>query len=197
MQKDLDSIEQILSYLKIEALNEMQLASLEANQEGNDSILLADTGSGKTLGFLLPVLQLLDPANPKTQALIIVPSRELALQIEQVFKTMGTGFKVSCCYGGHLRETEENNLLQAPALIIGTPGRLADHLRRGNIKPEAIETLVLDEFDKTLELGFQEEVSFIIGTLKSLKKRILTSATEALEIPAFIGLNNPVKLNYL
>lgn len=197
MQKDLDSIEQILSYLKIEALNEMQLASLEANQEGNDSILLADTGSGKTLGFLLPVLQLLDPANPKTQALIIVPSRELALQIEQVFKTMGTGFKVSCCYGGHLRETEENNLLQAPALIIGTPGRLADHLRRGNIKPEAIVTLVLDEFDKTLELGFQEEVSFIIGTLKSLKKRILTSATEALEIPAFIGLNNPVKLNYL
>ena len=112
----------------------------------------------------------LDSANKKTQALIIVPSRELALQIDQVFRTMQTGFKVTCCYGGHLRETEENNLVQPPALIIGTPGRLGDHIRRGNITVDSIETLVLDEFDKSLELGFQEEMSFIIGSLPSLKK---------------------------
>ena len=142
-----------------------------------------------------------NPANrqtsPTTKAIIIVPSRELALQIEQVFKKMGTDLKVTCCYGGHLRETEENNLVQPPALLIGTAGRLADHIRRGNITTDSIETLVLDEFDKSLELGFREEMSFIIGSLPSLKKRILTSATEAVEIPGFIGLDSPVRLNYL
>ena len=197
MQKKNYSIEQILSALKIDALNEMQLASIEANEKHSDVILLSKTGSGKTLAFLLPVLQLLNPENKKTGALIIVPSRELALQIEQVFKTMSTGLKVTCCYGGHLRETEENNLIQPPALIIGTPGRLADHIRRGNITTDTIETLVLDEFDKSLELGFLEEMEFIVRSLPSLKKRILTSATEAVEIPGFIGLNDPVKLNFL
>jgi superfamily II DNA/RNA helicase len=191
------STEKILSNLKIEKLNEMQLASIEANKKDNDIILLSSTGSGKTIAFLLPVLQLLNSDNNKTQALIVVPSRELALQIEQVFKTMGTGFKVTCCYGGHLRETEENNLLQAPALIIGTPGRLSDHIRRGNIQVDSIETLVLDEFDKSLELGFDEEMSFIIASLKHLKKRMLTSATPANEIPEFIRLHEPVALNYL
>ena len=175
----------------------MQVASLEANKKENDIILLSDTGSGKTIAFLLPILQKLDASNTKTQALIIAPSRELALQIEQVFKTMGTGFKVTCCYGGHLRETEENNLLQAPALIIGTPGRLADHIRRGNIKTESIETLVMDEFDKSIELGFHEEVEFIIKSLTGLQKRILTSATDAREIPGFIGLNEPERLDFL
>ena len=197
MQQKKYSLPTILSNFKIDALNEMQLASIEANKNEQDIILLADTGSGKTLAFLLPVVELLDVENITTQALIVVPSRELALQIEQVFKTMGTGFKVTCCYGGHLRETEENNLLQAPALIIGTPGRLVDHIKRGNIKCSGIETLVLDEFDKSVELGFQEELSFILDSLKSLNKRILTSATEAAEIPAFIGLKEPTTLNFL
>ena len=197
MQQKKYSLSTILSNFKIDALNEMQLASIEANKNEQDIILLADTGSGKTLAFLLPVVELLDVENITTQALIVVPSRELALQIEQVFKTMGTGFKVTCCYGGHLRETEENNLLQAPALIIGTPGRLVDHIKRGNIKCSGIETLVLDEFDKSVELGFQEELSFIMDALKSLNKRILTSATEAAEIPAFIGLKEPTTLNFL
>ena len=197
MQQKKYSLPTILSNFKIDALNEMQLASIEANKNEQDIILLADTGSGKTLAFLLPVVELLDVENITTQALIVVPSRELALQIEQVFKTMGTGFKVTCCYGGHLRETEENNLLQAPALIIGTPGRLVDHIKRGNIKCSGIETLVLDEFDKSVELGFQEELSFIMDALKSLNKRILTSATEAAEIPDFIGLKQPTTLNFL
>lgn len=197
MQKGHHSIKKVLAALNIEALNEMQEASLEATKKHKDVILLADTGSGKTLGFLLPVLQMLDTTIPKTQALVIVPSRELALQIEQVFKSMSTGFKVTCCYGGHKREIEENNLVQAPALIIGTPGRLADHIRRGNIQLDGIEVLVLDEFDKSLELGFQEEMSFIISSLKHLKKRILTSATEAVDIPDFIGLEQPERLNFL
>jgi ATP-independent RNA helicase DbpA len=142
------SIQNILANLKIDALNEMQLASIEANKKNADVILLSSTGSGKTIAFLLPLLELLDNANKKTQGLIVVPSRELAIQIEQVFRAMRTGFKVTSCYGGHKRETEENNLVEPPALIIGTPGRLCDHIRRGNITLDSIEVLVLDEFDK-------------------------------------------------
>lgn len=189
--------DKILAGLKIDALNEMQEASLVADKVHDNVLLLSATGSGKTLAFLLPLLDRLDGAKRQTQALIIAPSRELALQIERVFKSMGTGLKVTCCYGGHLRETEENNLIEAPSLIVGTPGRLADHIRRGNIMTDTIETLVLDEFDKSVELGFQEEVSFIIGSLPALKKRVLTSATEALEIPDFIGLKDPVRLDFL
>lgn len=190
-------LDKILSGLKIKQLNDMQLATLEATQNHKNVILLSDTGSGKTLAFLLPVLQNINPETKGTQALVIAPSRELALQIEDVFKKMQTGFKVTCCYGGHLRETEENNLKEAPALIIGTSGRLADHIRRGNITVETIETLVLDEFDKSLELGFQEELKFIISALPNIKKRMLTSATEEKEIPGFIGMKNLEKLNFL
>jgi superfamily II DNA/RNA helicase len=190
-------ISKLLSPLKIEGLNELQSESLETARQDEDFVLLADTGSGKTLAFLLPVLSYIDEKAAGTQALVIVPSRELALQIEQVFKTMGTGLKVTCCYGGHLRETEENNLIEAPALIVGTPGRLADHIRRNNIHPATIKTLVLDEFDKSLELGFQDEMSFIIGSLSSVNKRILTSATAATEIPAFVGLQSPRTLDFL
>ncbi len=197
MQQKNYSIETILANLNIDVLNDMQLTALDAAEKNDNLVLLSATGSGKTLAFLLPVLQLLDKANKKSQALVIVPSRELALQIEQVFKSMGTGLKVTCCYGGHKRETEENNLIQPPALLVGTPGRLADHIRRGNITVDSIQTLVLDEFDKSLEMGFQEEMAFIIGSLPAVNKRILTSATDAPDIPDFIGATNAVKLNFL
>lgn len=191
------SINKITERLKIDSLNEMQLAAIKASDTNNNILLLSATGSGKTLAYLLPIAKRLNQAKQTTQAIIIVPSRELALQIETVFKSMGTNLKVTCCYGGHLRETEENNLKQPPLLLIGTPGRLADHIRRGNITTDTIETLVLDEFDKSLELGFVDEMSFIIGSLKSIDKRILTSATEAVEIPAFIGLKDFIKLDFL
>ena len=197
MQNKNHTVEEVLVAIGIDGLNEMQQASLEANTTNNEIVLLSATGSGKTLAFLLPLLPLLKTGSKETQALIIVPSRELALQIEQVFKSMKTGFKVTCCYGGHLRETEENNLQQPPALIIGTPGRLADHIRRGNITTHSIETLILDEFDKSLELGFVDEVSFIINSLPNVNRRILTSATEAVEIPDFMGMTDPLRLDYL
>ncbi len=191
------STEKLLANLKIDALNEMQLAAIDTIKKNDNVILLSSTGSGKTLAFLIPVLHKLDRSNKKTQALIIVPSRELAIQIEQVFKSLGTDFKITSCYGGHLRETEENNLIQPPALLVGTPGRLGDHIRRGNITIDTIHTLVLDEFDKSLESGFWDEILFIVDALKNLKKRILTSATEAVEVPDFIGLRSPVRLNFL
>ena len=187
----------VLENLKIEKLNEMQLASIEAIKNNPEVILLSATGSGKTLAFLLPVIQLLNPDINNVQALIIVPSRELAIQIDDVFRKMGTGFKVTLCYGGHKRETEENNLKQAPSVIIGTAGRLADHIRRNNFLLDHITTLVLDEFDKSLELGFKEEMSFIIGSLKNINKKMLTSATESVTVSDFVGLGSPVRLNYL
>ena len=187
----------ILTNLHIEALNEMQLASIKANNENDNVLLLSSTGSGKTLGFLIPVVQRLDPTIKTVQALILAPSRELAIQIDDVFRKMGTGYKVTCCYGGHKREIEENNLLQSPAVIIGTAGRIADHLRRNNFAVDKISILVLDEFDKSLELGFQEEMEFIINSLPNVNKRILTSATNAPSIPDFVNFTNPAKLEFI
>ncbi len=187
----------ILTSLGFDKLNEIQQSSLEANAKNDNVVLLSATGSGKTLAFLLPLLETLDPEISQPQALIVVPSRELAIQIDDVFRKMQTGFKVTLCYGGHKRETEENNLIEAPALIIGTAGRLADHIRRNNFSLDNITTLVLDEFDKSLELGFTEEMSYIIGSLKNIKKRILTSATYAVPVPDFIGLKDPIRLDFL
>jgi superfamily II DNA/RNA helicase len=189
-------IKQALENLKIATLNPMQEAAINAAKKG-DVILLSPTGSGKTLGFLLPLLGLLDTNVPTVQAIILVPSRELALQIEQVFRTMASGFKVNCCYGGHDVKIERNNLSQPPAVLIGTPGRIAHHLRRKSFETTTIKTLILDEFDKALEFGFQEDMDFIIGQMPNIKKRILTSATQMDVIPAFTGINRPTKLDYL
>src|SRR5258707_8989358 len=157
-------IKKALENLKITELNQMQHAALNAAKKG-DMILLSPTGSGKTLGFLLPLLSLLDTTIPTVQVLILVPSRELALQIEQVFKTMSSGFKVNCCYGGHPVKIERNNLSQPPAVLIGTPGRIAHHLRRDSFSTATIHTLILDEFDKSLEFGFREDMEYIIKQL--------------------------------
>lgn len=125
-------IKRILDTLNIEALNAMQLAAIEAIDTHQDTILLSPTGSGKTLAFLLPVLKNLRKENNLVQVLVLTPSRELAIQIEQVFKSMNTGFKVSCCYGGHKMSIEKNNLTEPPALLVGTPGRILDHITREN-----------------------------------------------------------------
>ncbi|GGC74601.1 helicase [Pedobacter quisquiliarum] len=190
-------VEKVLENLNITALNQMQVAATAAAAKGKDIILLAPTGSGKTLGFLLPVFQLLNPEVKGVQALILVPSRELALQIEQVFKAMGTGFKVNCCYGGHAVKIERNNLAQAPAVLIGTPGRIAYHLKHENFDESTITALVLDEFDKALEFGFQDDMSYIIGQLRSLKQRFLTSATKMDVIPDFAGVRNAAEIDFL
>ncbi len=192
MQTTNINLQQILANFKIDALNPMQLASLDAIKNNEDVILISATGSGKTLAFLLPLVGLLKKEIKNVQAVIIVPSRELAIQIDEVFRKIQAGFKVTLCYGGHKREIEETNLIQPPALIIGTPGRIADHIRRNNFVTNSITTLILDEFDKSLELGFQEEMEFIITSLKNIDKRVLTSATESVIIPQFIGLKEPV-----
>jgi superfamily II DNA/RNA helicase len=189
-------IQQALQNLKINALNPMQEAAINAAKKG-DVILLSPTGSGKTLGFLLPLLNSLNKDISTVQVLILVPSRELALQIEQVFRTIGSGFKVNCCYGGHSLKIELNNLSQPPAVLIGTPGRIAHHLRRESFDTANVTTLILDEFDKALEYGFQEDMAYIIRQLPSVKKRMLTSATQMDVIPSFTGIYKPITIDYL
>ncbi len=188
-----------LNKLQITNLNPMQEAALAESQSDNDLILLSPTGSGKTLACLLPLLhRLRHTETPSIQALILAPSRELALQIESVFKAMGTPWRSCCCYGGHPISDEKKFIAtHSPTLIIGTPGRICDHLAKGNLDASSIETLVIDEFDKSLEFGFHDEMMEIIEQLPQLKRRVLLSATDAEEIPQFTGMNRTTKLNFL
>ncbi|MCW2120114.1 DEAD/DEAH box helicase [Flavobacterium sp. 7A] len=189
--------ENILKNLGITQLNEMQEMAQDAILHDNNILLLSPTGSGKTLAFLLPILELLQPEFLSVQCLILVPSRELGLQIEQVWKKMGTDYKVNVCYGGHSIETEIKNLSNPPAVLVGTPGRIADHIERGTFRLDKVQTLILDEFDKSLQLGFHEQMSFIIGKLPKLNKRVLVSATSDIEIPKYTRVVNPTILDFI
>ena len=187
----------LLLNLGIESLNEMQEMAQDAILNDANVLLLSPTGSGKTLAFLLPIFKMLQPEINTVQCLILVPSRELGLQIEQVWKKMGTDYKVNVCYGGHSIDTEIKNLSNPPAVLIGTPGRIADHIDRETFKLDTIETLVLDEFDKSLQLGFHEQMSFIISRLSKLNKRVLVSATSDIEIPKYTRVVNPTVLDFI
>lgn len=187
-----------LDKLKIKELNNLQTQAADLISNNDNLVILAPTGSGKTIAFLLPLLKSVDLHNTKyTQSLILVPTRELALQIENVLRQLQTGFKITCCYGGHKREIEENNLIEPPAILIATPGRLNDHLRRKNADISKISFLVIDEFDKMLELGFREELETITNQIPASNlKRILTSATSD-EIPEFLNMHPVRTLNLL
>lgn len=194
--KSNNALRATLSLLEIPDLNEMQQQAYDTIQTEAETVLLAPTGSGKTLAFLLPILELLDSEVSGVQCLVLSPTRELAIQIERVWQKMATGFKVNTCYGGHAMQTEVNNLSQAPALLIGTPGRLVEHIQRSTFDPKTVRILVLDEFDKCLAMGFQEQMSEVILALTGLQKRVLASATPKINIPPFVGLTKPSVLEY-
>lgn len=187
----------ILDKFNIGKLNAMQEEASHTIIANSEVVLLSPTGTGKTLAFLLPIINELNKDCHEIQTLIIVPSRELAIQIEQVARQMGAGFKINAVYGGRSGTLDKIDIKHRPAILIGTPGRVADHLRRDNFTTHFIKTLVLDEFDKSLEVGFENEMSEIIIALPNLKKRILTSATQKVKIPDFVELENPVYVNYL
>ncbi len=189
--------EDILSKLEINSLNAMQEEAIDVMATVGNTILLSPTGTGKTLAFLLPVLEFLDHDNPEVQVLILVPSRELAIQIEQVIRNMGSGYKVNAIYGGRPISKDKIELRHTPALLVGTPGRVLDHFRAGRFSKEHITTLVLDEFDKSLEIGFEAEMSEILAALPNLRNRVLTSATEGISVPEFVGMEHPRRINYL
>ena len=189
-------VRKAVSNLGFDLLNPMQEEMLKVSKKARQIQLFSPTGSGKTAAFLLPLLQ--RPAEEKSgiKAVVVVPSRELALQIEQVFKSMGSGLKVSTCYGGHKVKTEKNNLLEAPFLLIGTPGRIHYHLEKGNINPAFIEVLILDEYDKSFEFGFEKDISAILRYIPAPEQLILTSATKSATVPDFVKIQNPAVLDY-
>ena len=179
-------------------LNAMQQDTLQTVRKGSSVVLLSPTGSGKTLAYLLPLLQKLDAANDNLQALVIVPSRELAIQTVDVARRICSELRIAACYGGRpaMEEHQQMRGLR-PHVVAATPGRLLDHLQKGNLLTDNVSTLVIDEFDKSLELGFREQMQDIITLLPSLQQRILLSATDTDEIPAFVGRNNYVRLDFL
>ena len=189
--------ESFLKKFEITALNPMQEDADRFIRLRSDVVLLSPTGTGKTLAFLLPLMEKLDKNCAEIQILILVPSRELAQQIETVARKMGSGFKVNSVYGGRAGFLDKIDLKHRPAILIGTPGRIADRLRRDDFPLEHIKTLVLDEYDKSLEIGFEDEMIEIVEALPKVKQRILTSATSDAKLPEFLGLHKPVFINYI
>ncbi|MGC1204144.1 MAG: DEAD/DEAH box helicase [Flavobacteriaceae bacterium] len=197
MANSIKNQQDILTKLNINALNPMQEEAVSVIETTTNTIILSPTGTGKTLAFLLPLLKTLNPESKAIQALILVPSRELAIQIEQVIRSMGSGYKVNAVYGGRPMSKDKIEIKHNPAILIGTPGRILDHFDSDRFSKASIKTLILDEFDKSLEDGFEEEMKGIIMQLPSINKRILTSATQAVKVPGFVRLDKPTIINYL
>ena len=189
----------VLEKLGITELNEMQQEAGNAILCGKqDVVVLSPTGSGKTLAYLLPLVQLLDARQDDVQALVIVPGRELALQSDRVLKDMGSGLRSAACYGGRTAMEEHRKLKDVrPQIIFGTPGRLNDHLDKGNISPYGVRYLVIDEFDKCLEMGFHDEMARLLKKLPGVRRRFLLSATDTEQIPDFVQMGRTQRLDYL
>lgn len=190
-------IDKILDKLGIQ-LNPMQEETMHAVLYGNkDVVVLSPTGSGKTLAYLMPLVQLIDPKVDEPQLVVVTPGRELALQSTEVLKSMGTGLRTMACYGGRAAMDEHRVMNKVlPQVIFGTPGRLTDHLDKGNFSAEHVKYLVIDEFDKCLEMGFQDEMGRLIASLPYLERHFLLSATEAEEIPRFVHMGRVETIDY-
>ncbi|MCI6120037.1 MAG: DEAD/DEAH box helicase [Prevotella sp.] len=193
------NIDNVLQKLHIEELNQMQQAACRTILgTADDVVILSPTGSGKTLAYLLPTAHLVDETSENVQVLVVVPGRELALQSANVLKDMACGVRAMSCYGGRPTMDEHRTLRQVrPQIVFGTPGRLNDHLSKENILPYKVRMLVIDEFDKCLEMGFHDEMAKLIKRLPGLRRCILLSATDADEIPHFVHLDSVRRLNFL
>ena len=180
-------------------LNDMQNDTAHAILHSNkDVVVLSPTGSGKTLAYLLPVVELLDTTLDAVQAVVVLPGRELALQSATVLAGMGSGLRAMACYGGRPAMDEHRTMRQVrPQVVFGTPGRLNDHLDKGNIEASQVRFVVIDEFDKCLEMGFHDEMAALMGKLPADARRVLLSATDADSIPHFVNLGRSTRVDYL
>lgn len=192
------TIQDITHKLGIEP-NTMQLAVIEAvAHTDRDVVVLSETGSGKTLSYLMPLTQLVDSQDNRLQAVVIVPGRELALQSATVMKDMGSGIRSMACYGGRPTMDEHRVMRQVkPQVIFATPGRMNDHLDKGNIQADGVRLLVIDEFDKCLAMGFQEEMKALLSKIPMSVRHILLSATDAEAIPGYVNLSHCERIDFL
>lgn len=165
-------------YLIAMTLTPMQETAAAAVEKKKNILLLSPTGSGKTLAYLLPVIKGLDPVADRLQAVVVLPSRELALQVEAVFKENAPQFRGMSLYGGRPAMEEHRRLREIkPHIVFATPGRLLDHIGKGNLRHLSTHTIVVDEYDKCLELGFRDEMDRIGLEFANTPQVILTSAT--------------------
>ncbi len=175
---------------------EIQDRTLETLLEGRDILGIAQTGTGKTGAFLIPIIEQLLHNRTNPYALVVVPTRELALQVEEEFKTMskGLGLSSACFIGGTNINTDLRKLQRSSHVVIATPGRLLDLTDRRAINLGKFQTLVLDEFDRMLDMGFIRDVNRILGAMKQRKHTMLFSATLDKSQQSMINsiLKNPV-----
>lgn len=187
-----------LDKLGVSSLNPMQEEMRMACRRSQNIVLLSPTGSGKTLAYLLPLLESFSQDSLNTEALVLVPSRELAIQTQSVLKALTTEVRSMACYGGRPTMDEHRVMRELmPRVIIGTPGRILDHMQKENFDVAHIRTVVIDEFDKSLEFGFQAQMREILSLLRSVDKRVLLSATDNPLLPEFAGGKNYKYLNFL
>ncbi len=175
--------------LHIEQLTPMQhkMAGLSAKEKA--VALIAPTGSGKTLAFALAMLPRISGGSGKVEGLVIAPTRELTLQIAKVLNAVAPALRVAALYGGHSVQDETRSLeAVTPDVVVGTPGRILDHLNRGRLDLYRVKVLVADEYDKSLELGFQDEMRRIVRKICEPKLIVLTSATRLDELPEWLGI---------
>lgn len=193
-----DIIKNARERLNVEQLTSMQSKMTELPRSVRSVTLIAPTGSGKTLAFALPLLQRVNPDTDRgVQAVVLAPARELALQITKVLSTLAPGVRINALYGGHSMLEEKRSLeAKTPEIIVATPGRLLDHLQRHTVDLHSVKTLVLDEYDKSLELGFNDEMRRLVSAMRNVKHLILTSATRLKEMPQFINLKDNMELDF-
>ena len=196
--KETEIIKLVKERLGIDELNEMQQSALNAwKAGGGDLVLYSPTGTGKTLAFALCLLQALKPPMQRLQAVVMAPSRELVMQTAEILRVLAVDYKVTPCYGGHAVADEKASLAVTPDVVVATPGRLLDHHKRGHIDLSGTRLLVLDEMDKALELGFEDEMRRLIKVMPRINRRIMASATVLDEVPEYVRLHNPFTLNVL
>jgi len=195
----IEPLVRVLSTLGYETPTPIQERAIPSLLEGKDVVGLAQTGTGKTAAFALPILQRIDPANRKTQAIVLAPTRELALQVCEAIAAYAAnlpGIRALPVYGGQGYGFQLAGLKKGAHIVVGTPGRVIDHLERGSLDLTALEYLVLDEADEMLNMGFAEDVERILADTPEYKQVALFSATMPKQIRSLAKkyLHDPVDI---
>lgn len=186
----LQRVSEAFGITKLTAMQERMLSLRDTN---DNIVVTAPTGSGKTLGFTLNVTAAMGKPESKVRTVVIVPSRELALQVGEVIRRLTAGvYKTTVCYGGHPFVEEERSLAAGTDIVVATPGRLLDHINRRTIEVTGTHYLVLDEYDKSLELGFAEDMRRIVRSMPEVWRVIMTSATRISEWPGWLPVRQIV-----
>ena len=177
----------------------VQAGAIPYFMDWKDVIAKATTGTGKTFAFGIPMVEHIDPENADVQALVLAPTRELAIQIQDELRDLCAfkeGVRVVCLYGGQPIDRQINQLKKAPQIVVATPGRLMDHMKRRTVRLDKVQTVVLDEADRMLDMGFVRDVTHILDTMPRRRNLGMFSATisrEVLDI-SWVYQRDPVEI---